>query len=87
MKLADTVVEMFSTLKRLNITDYDNQVEEITNCAKDLEYIGKYDEKYFNTYLKDICDYEFSDLEPGSYDKEYKFYKTIDDEFRMGFQI
>lgn len=83
------ISEMFSTLKRLNITDYDDYIEEITDCAEDLKYIGKYDEKYFNTYVKNknLCNYEFSDLESGFYDKIYKFYKTIDDKYIMKFQI
>lgn len=81
------ISEMFSTLNRLNINDYNDRIEEIVNCADDMEFIGKYDEKYFNTYLTDICGYEFSHLKPSEFDNENKFYKTIDDKYIMEFQV
>lgn len=81
------ISEMFSTLNRLKINDYDNEVADIVNCSEDSELVGKYDEKYFDSHIADICGYKFYDIQPGEFEQEYKFYKTIDGKFIMEFQI
>lgn len=81
------ISEMFTTLKRLNITYYNDFINNIVNCASDMEFVGKYDEKYFNTYLANMCSYKFSDIKPGDFERKHKYYKTIDNKYIMEFQV
>lgn len=81
------ISEMFTTLKRLNITYYNDFINDIVNCAKNSELVGRYNENYFNTYVSDMCSYKFSDIEPGNFERKHKYYKTIDNKYIMEFQV
>lgn len=81
--------EMFDAIDIQNNDIYKDSIDEITdNKNQDSEFIGIYDEGYFDTYLAyEMCDYEFNELENGVFDESSAFYKTKDGQYIMEIQL
>lgn len=80
---AEYLFEMFNALKEAGVKFTDEELYQIIDDSECQEFIGIYDEKYFDMYIEEYAEYSFKYLKPGMYDAESGFYKTKDNEFIM----
>lgn len=83
---AEYIHEMFIALKEAGVKYSDEEIFEIVNESESQEFIGIYDESYFDEYLNEIAKCSFDDIEQGTYNPNNGFYKTKDGKYVMEVQ-
>lgn len=86
----DKAEYIFEMLVAMEIAGNEYSYEDICDIIAESEteeFIGIYDEYYFDQYLYEIAGYNFEEMVPGVYNPENGFYRTKDGEYLMEIQL
>ena len=86
----DKAEYIYETLVAMEIAGngyfYDD-ICDIVSESDTEEYVGIYDESYFDQYLYEVAGCDFEDMIPGVYNPENGFYRTKDGEYLIEIQL